>query len=154
MRPESERRIQYERLSWRIRAQNLTRYGLGAARVGDADELLDQAVMLVVVPVAKNDSLPNVSSSRNFEATETYKLLVVLVGLVQGMNYDRCTHAVDIVSLGQKVRKEPVDTNKYAYTVVRVPPVGTDLSRSVDCDLVREVTARRNTADRSHSATL
>ena len=63
--------------------RRLTRDRLGAAGVGETDELAQESCVLVVVPVAEDDS----------------ELLVVCVRLLLGVNDDGRTKSVNILAL-------------------------------------------------------
>jgi hypothetical protein len=62
----------------------LTRNRLGPAGVGDVDELLDEDVVLVVVPVAEDDC----------------ELFVVGVGLLGGMDEERGAQTINVLARG------------------------------------------------------
>ena len=65
------------------RAGTRTGDGLGAAGVGDADELVEEGGVLVVVPVAEDDGV----------------LRVVRVGFFFGVDDERCAQTVDVLAL-------------------------------------------------------
>lgn len=103
--------------------------------------------MLVVVPVAEDDGLRNVRNGWKLDICGTHKLLIILVGLVQSMDDYRRAQTIDIVPLVKGVSEDFIGGKEKPYAVMCMPPVSAHLPRRVDCDLVREVAARRNTAD-------
>ena len=60
-----------------------TWYGLGSTRVSDRDELLEEHVVLVMVPVTQDNG----------------ELFIVGMHFLRGVNDYRCTKSVDVLAL-------------------------------------------------------
>ena len=107
-------------------------HGLGTTGVGDADELVEEDGVLVVVPVAEDDG----------------ELGVVTVFLLWWVDDDGGAEAVDVLALYGKERCVSMCGRvrvKDTYEGMRVDPVGSPLAGCVDGDAVIECLARRDT---------
>lgn len=109
-----------------------TRHGLSTAGVGDADELVEEDRVLVVVPVTENNR----------------ELFVVLVLLLRRVDNYRCAKTIDVLTLckAASISGNMLQiTTGITYVRMRVNPVRAPLVGLGDLDGVVEALAGRDT---------
>ena len=75
-----------------------TWYGLGSTGVSDRDELLEEHVVLVVVPVTQDNG----------------ELFIVGMHFLRGVDDYRCTKSVDVLALTSSEQRSASEGDQYA----------------------------------------